>query len=429
MVDEVVVTSHTSWGDRIKNSCASLIFSPILFIGAIVLLVWNEGNSVKQYKAYSEGMDIVHKNIGTTSVNATLDGKLVHLSGIAETDSQVFDPIFGVGTTDTQISDHFLMIQRNVEMYQWTEQQSSETKKNVGGSTTTETTFTYSKQWKGYHVNSVAFLEDDDHVNPDKMLYDDAEFVAGDIRVGALQLSDKIVSKMRWWESLPSTALVGTKSIPDQTTANTASLSGDTYYFGTGNPSAPKVGDTRVNFEAVPSQIISVVAKQTNSGLSTYASGSTGKSILLVEKGAYGATEMFERAIDGLTLQTWLLRFVGFLLIYGSFYILFKPLSVVADVVPFVGNLIEKGNCFLSTVFSMVITTIVIAIAWIAYRPLLLLIPLAAVLLGFAWFCIKKRAQGEQDESEEKFEDNAENGEEGHDVADSDDISVEEYKP
>jgi hypothetical protein len=48
-----------------------------------------------------------------------------------------------------------------------------------------------------------------------------------------------------------------------------------------------------------------------------------------------------------------------------------KPLSVVADVVPILGNIVGAGIGFVAFLISAVLSLTTIAIAWIVYRPLL----------------------------------------------------------
>lgn len=48
-----------------------------------------------------------------------------------------------------------------------------------------------------------------------------------------------------------------------------------------------------------------------------------------------------------------------------------RPLSVVADVLPFVGNLVEKGTRLIAFVAACLVSLVTIAMGWIFYRPLL----------------------------------------------------------
>jgi hypothetical protein len=47
MTDHLTETSTQGFGSRIGNSFAGLIIGPLLVIGAIILLWWNEGRAVQ----------------------------------------------------------------------------------------------------------------------------------------------------------------------------------------------------------------------------------------------------------------------------------------------------------------------------------------------------------------------------------------------
>jgi hypothetical protein len=70
---------------------------------------------------------------------------------------------------------------------------------------------------------------------------------------------------------------------------------------------------------------------------------------------------------------------------------LFKPLVMIGKVVPFIGSMIAAGTGLISFVLASVISLVVVAIAWIVYRPLLgiILLVIAAALAVFALMKMK----------------------------------------
>lgn len=185
----------------------------------------------------------LHEDVDT--INVDLDGKLIHFSGTAKTDSPIFDTFFGVGKE----SGHFLKIKRNVEMYQWVESKHYKEKKNFGWSSDTINTYTYTKECKIFVISSSSFKGDSEgHENPEgSMLYQNKVFVADNIHVGDFLLSIDVVQKMNWWRSLPYSLTVD--SILDDSARTIATRSGDAFYFGAGTQSDPQIGDTRVMFQ------------------------------------------------------------------------------------------------------------------------------------------------------------------------------------
>ena len=87
---------------------------------------------------------------------------------------------------------------------------------------------------------------------------------------------------------------------------------------------------------------------------------------------------------------TWLVRLGGFLLMFFGLSMVLKPLSVLADVLPILGNIVEMGNGLVAGIIALVCSLVTIAIAWIFYRPVLaiFLLVLAAGGIFLLW---KKR--------------------------------------
>jgi len=67
---------------------------------------------------------------------------------------------------------------------------------------------------------------------------------------------------------------------------------------------------------------------------------------------------------------------------------LFKPLSVLADVVPLFGTIVGAGTGIIAFLITIVISFFVISVAWIFYRPLIG-IPLILVAVAGLAFLIK----------------------------------------
>jgi hypothetical protein len=86
-------------------------------------------------------------------------------------------------------------------------------------------------------------------------------------------------------------------------------------------------------------------------------------------------------------MATWLLRLLGFLLMYGGLKKVFGPLGVLADVLPFLGSLVRMGTGLLSFLIALPCSLVTIAIAWIVYRPvlgiILLVIAVGAIVMLF----------------------------------------------
>ena len=76
-----------------------------------------------------------------------------------------------------------------------------------------------------------------------------------------------------------------------------------------------------------------------------------------------------------------------------GFSLLFRPLSVLADVVPFIGNIVGAGTGFVALLLSLPLSLLVISVAWIFYRPLIGIPLVIAAVAGFVFLIRTLMAQ------------------------------------
>ena len=145
-------------------------------------------------------------------------------------------------------------------------------------------------------------------------------------------------------------------------------MAGGVFYRGE-NPSVPKVGDLRVKFEIVKPQVVSIVAVQRGNSFEAYQARA-GNSILLLQAGTVSADSMFKAAERENTMLTWLLRAGGFLMMLVGLVLVFRPIAVFGSVIPFLGSLLGAGLGAFAFFVATSLSLLTIALAWIAYRPL-----------------------------------------------------------
>ena len=148
----VTETTTESWGSRLGGSIRGVIIGLALFVGGFPVLFWNEGNSVKTAKAIDEGEGACIAVDSNAQVDAEYEGKLVHMTGKADTKDVLSDATFGVSATA-------IKLKREVEMYQWVEESRTSEKKKMGGSVEKVTTYTYKKEWSSHAIDSGDFKE------------------------------------------------------------------------------------------------------------------------------------------------------------------------------------------------------------------------------------------------------------------------------
>ena len=241
--------SNQSWFGRLGSAFTGIIGGLVLIIIAFVLIFWNEGRSVKRYKTLKEGSGLV-MTVSTESIDPANEGKLVHISGFAETTDKPTDPLFGV-------SEQALKLIRSAEMYQWKETTSTEERKKLGGGTEKVTTYDYDKAWQSHLIDSGSFKHPEGHENPRTMLIQNDSANAWPVNIGAFELSPSIINSITGSQSLMLDS--SSVKIPPVWTGKTQ-IQGNEIYMGN-NAGSPDVGDIRVSFSIVPQQDVSIVAK------------------------------------------------------------------------------------------------------------------------------------------------------------------------
>ncbi|MBN2434348.1 MAG: TMEM43 family protein [Spirochaetes bacterium] len=383
MSDNYTEVTTQGWGSRLKNSIGGVVGGLVLFVLSFVVLFWNEGNSVKTIRALDE-VAAATVSVSVDDVRASNDGKLVHVTGTAITEDILSDSMF-------KVSENAMMLSRDVEMYQWKENVSTKEEKEVGGKTKTTKTYSYSKEWSSSEIDSESFKKPDGHKNP-KMVIEAMTSYASSAKFGGYELSGEQIAMISGADSY--------EYKPEQLekTANViksrSSLHNGGVYMGE-DPSSPEVGDYRISFKIInPSREISVIGQQQGNRLSSY-SAKSGKSIFLLDSGIKSKDEMITAAKDANAMMTWILRLVGFLMMFGGLNLLFRPLSVLGDVVPIIGSIIGMGFTIVSFLISVSLSALTIAIAWIFFRPLvgvLLLVVTIGAIAGLFYLKKKKTA-------------------------------------
>ena len=321
------------------------------------LLFWNEGRAVKTYKTLSEGGKVA-VTVPSDRVDPAHDGKLVHLSGKADADATLADPLFAV-------SAKALKLQRGIEMYQWKESKSSTTRKKFGGGSETVTTYDYSKVWSGQPIDSSTFKEATNHQNPGSMAYETKTWVAQPIKLGAFVLSRPLVDRISNQAPLEIPA---STPLPSELQGK-GKLVGGGFYIGA-DPATPKIGDMKVKFTVDNPAEVSVVAQQAKNTFEPYMAKAGGK-IELLQMGTLSVEAMIQTAQKENQILTWILRGVGFLLMAFGLSLVMGPLAVLGDIIPFIGDVIGAITGGVAFLVAFMLSTLTIAIAWIAYRPML----------------------------------------------------------
>ncbi len=355
------------------DSIKGVVVGLILILVAVVLLFWNESRAVTTAKSLKEGSSSV-VSVSADQVLPANEKKLIHLSGEAKTSEPIADPLFAVGGTGIRVG-------REVKMFQWVETEKSESKKKLGGSEETVTTYTYSTEWSDELIDSSKFKIPEDHENPKKMMASSETVVADPVTLGAFTLPPGVIQMMDGDKPLAVTD-TDLEKLPAALKAKPIVADGG-FFFGKESAS-PAVGDHQVSFTILEPGPFSVIGQQLAETLGPYPT-QAGDSLLRVESGIVSAQQMFRNAESENAFLTWLVRGGGFLCMAIGMGLIFKPLSVFGDVVPLIGGLLGAGTAIAAIVLSLIVSLVIIAVAWFAVRPVLGIGLIVGAIALFIW--------------------------------------------
>ena len=392
-------TTSTSYGQRLAGSAKGMIGGLLMFIIGTCLLWWNEGRTVRTAKAIGDAASHVESVADVSRVDASLNGKLIHASAFADTKDTLTDDMFGV-------RELAIRLDRKVEYYQWVENAQTKEREKIGGGKETTTTYTYEKKWVDKPVNSAEF-KDPQYQSANKVLseVEERNEMAQHVTFGAYTLPESLVGsisgsepvevrmteeqRFTWNERLHMLRpKVNTETSLVHTSANTV-------YLGL-SPNSPQVGDVRVTFTKVPPADISLIAQVDGSTFKAYRA-KNGQSFSRVQMGTVSVDEMIEQARSENNMLTWVLRLVGVLLIVIGLKGMFGLLPMLFKVLPFLGSIVDAGVGLVSWILGLAWSLIIIAIAWLVFRPI---IGISLLVLAIAGIVFLKR-RGKKNEEKQ----------------------------
>ena len=365
------------YGSRVKSSFGGIGTGFIMIIAATVLLWWNEGRAVKTAKMLDEAEGVAVHMTDVNTLDPQYQDKLVHANGTVITLDSLFDSDFQVGVKGMRLT-------RSVSYYQWVEHSSSSTEDKLGGSQEVTTTYTYSTEWVSSPINSSEFKD------PQYKSYNNGgvrrqvenkDFIAQSAKIGAYRLPENMISSFPRSNMMPLMLSI-------QGDSTSMHVKNNEIYFGA-NPNDPMVGDVRVEYRYIPAQnVVSLIAKVQGDTFTRFTA-KNGKSFSSLVLGERSMEEMFESEKAGNNMLTWILRILGFIFVSAGLKQIFDFLSTLLKVVPFLASIMSWGVGLVCNVIAFAWTLIVVAIAWLFYRPLLSVCLLAIAGAAVYYFAIK----------------------------------------
>ena len=140
-------------------------------------------------------------------------------------------------------------------------------------------------------------------------------------------------------------------------------------YFGR-VPGSPEVGDVRVTFEKVVPAKVTVMAVVDGDSFKPFKA-KNGKRFQTLVMGKKSGDEIIEAEKEANNMLLWFFRIIGIVMVIGGLKGIFGFIETILKVVPFIAGIFGWGIGVICTVIGIAWSLIVIAIAWLFYRPLL----------------------------------------------------------
>ena len=421
-------TTTTGYGTRVGNSFKAIGTGFLMFIAGTALLWWNEGRAVKTEKMLDEAGSAYVEMENPNKKDASLDGEMICGTAMATTEDSLIDNEFGIGAKA-------IAIKRSVEYYQWVEHEQSKSEDKLGGKQVTTTTYTYTKEWVSSPIESAQFKDPAyQNKNMVLTTVERNEQYAENVSFGAYKLNESLIHSISSREGMdlaiaedllkqfdkntqtayerfygvqskqqqPTQQPVQQPSIPDSVRAllsdsakhaldslqavndsinkemenanNKKDLeyvhqASNVLYFGR-VPGAPEVGDVRVTFEKVVPAKVTVMAVVDGDTFKPFKA-KNGKRFQTLVMGKKSGDEIIDAEKEANNMILWALRILGIMIVIGGLKGIFGFLTTILKVVPFIAGIFGWGIGVVCTVIGIAWSLIIIALAWLFYRPLL----------------------------------------------------------
>ncbi len=336
---------------RIGNSFKGILGGFIAIAIGVILLWWNEGNNVKNIKTTNE-MGKSYIDVSSEKVDSNNEGKLIATHGKLINEEELYDSVFDVRVNTP-------VLERKVEMYQWEEKSDTD---DDG-----ETKYTYNKVWKEGLIDSNNF-HTNGYTNPSTMPYNSIKYISQYVTVGAFVLTKDQLNTL-------NTDGIFSEFNTEKISELNYTINGN-YIVNSTDINNPQIGDLRISFVYNNSTDVSVLAVQSGNSFKDYESTS-GKKVNRVMDGIHSGEEMISVIEKENKAIKWVLRIAGTLIIVIGFATILKPITAITSYVPILGSIVGSAVGLVSFLLGFAVSLVVIAIAWIRFRPLLGIILLA----------------------------------------------------
>ncbi len=352
MPDQFTKVTTKGYGTRLGESVGRVIVGVLMFLGSFGLLYWNEGRA-----------DLSDVAANAVDVSAAQKGDFVWVTGEVTGSEEIADGLY-------LNAGPYLEIVREVEMYAWVEKTEESSNTNLGGSETTTTTYNYVKEWTESPESSGEFEYPEGHINPSLPIEGD-ETIVRTVLVDGYKLDGDSV------ELPPAEALDLTDEIVELSAG--AELANNEYIFlGNGSIASPQLGDVRISYRVVSTDFTGTAfGVLDGTELEAYVDEDGNKVYRLFDG---SRDEALAQMHGEFVATTWILRILGFALMWGGLAFVFGPISVLLDILPVAGSLSRFLVIIITLPVALVLSLVTIVISAIIHNTIALIIAILLVI-------------------------------------------------
>ena len=436
----------TGYGTRVGNSFKAIGGGFLMFVLGTALLWWNEGRAVKTEKMLDEAGNAYVEMENPNKKDASLEGELICGTAMATTEDSLVDAQFGIGAKAISIRrnvEYYQWVEHSqtkredklggkevtTTTYTYTKEWVSspiessdfhdpayQNKNSVLTTVDESEQWAENVKWGAYTLSESLFhrissREAIDLAIAEDLLtqFDKSTQAAYERAHGLVNTAINKISQPAQPVQQPAQVAIPDSIkalLPDSVRAKLDSIQAVTdslnkqmanaenkkdlqyvhqasnvLYFGR-VPGSPEVGDVRVTFEKVVPAKVTIMAVVDGDSFKPYKA-KNGKRFQTLVMGKKSGDEIIEGEKESNNMILWALRILGIVIIIGGLKGIFGFLETILKVVPFIANIFGWGVGIVCTVVGIVWSLIVIALAWLFYRPVL-----AISLLAIAGFLI-----------------------------------------
>ena len=436
----------TGYGTRVGNSFKAIGSGFLMFVLGTALLWWNEGRAVKTEKMLDEAGNAYVEMENPNKKDASLEGELICGTAMATTEDSLVDTQFGIGAKAISICrnvEYYQWVEHSqtkredklggkevtTTTYTYTKEWVSspiessdfhdpayQNKNSVLTTIDESEQWAENVKWGAYTLSESLFhrissREAIDLAIAEDLLkqFDKSTQAAYERAHGLVNTAINKISQPAQPVQQPAQVAIPDSIkalLPDSVRAKLDSIQAVTdslnkqmanaenkmdlqyvhqasnvLYFGR-VPGSPEVGDVRVTFEKVVPAKVTIMAVVDGDSFKPYKA-KNGKRFQTLVMGKKSGDEIIEGEKEANNMILWALRILGIMIIIGGLKGIFGFLETILKVVPFIAGIFGWGVGIVCTVVGIVWSLIVIALAWLFYRPVL-----AICLLAIAGFLI-----------------------------------------